>query len=148
MGSKAQKQFVSALNVLLKKQGHGSQARLARALNIDSGYLNNILKGRSPGSQEKKENIAEYFGLQYESMLTLGRQLLSDHDQYPDEETWQSPDNQVALLKDKNMMLIAKWINQQDEPSEYWVLLKMFLRREESEFKEWLKKRSNVKSVK
>lgn len=169
MGNKAQKQFVSALNFLLKKEGHGSQARLARALNIDSGYLNNILKGRTPGSQEKKEYIAEYFGLQYEAMLSLGRQLLSDR--YPDEETWQSPDNQKASpclidiehptnqnfsikeahatyqlstcdKNDKNLILLTEWINLQDEPGEYWILLKMFLRREEPEFKDWLGKRS------
>ena len=168
MGNKAQKHFISALNFLLKREGHGSQARLARALNIDSGYLNNILKERTPGPQEKKENIAEYFGLQYESMLSLGRQLLSD--QYPDEEAWQSPDNQEAppsliTIKnprnatlfveephatyqfstrdknDKNMILLTEWINLQDEPGEYWTLLKMVLRREEPEFKDWLEKR-------
>lgn len=168
MGNKAQKQFISALNFLLKREGHGSQARLARALNIDGGYLNNILKGRTPGSQEKKENIAEYFKLQYESMLSLGRRLLSD--QYPDEEAWQSHDRQEALpfpigaenptnsnfsLKeapttyhfstrnknDKNMILLTEWINLQDEPGEYWTLLKMVLRREEPEFKDWLEKR-------
>jgi len=45
--------------------------------------------------------------------------------------------------KDKNMLLIAEWINQQDDPGEYWTLLKMFLRREEPEFKDWIKKQSS-----
>lgn len=271
MGNEAQKQFIAALNFLLKKEGHGSQARLARALKIDSGYLNNILKGRTPGSQEKKEKIASYFNRHYESMLSLGRWLLSDlpggvfeaisskildlskemrdpnlcfniaiysllqkmdmealkklsakcdisleslndllqgnsflnlsiekneqiasyfnlryesalalgnqllTGKYPEEtlqptnnvEDWFSlippgtspkkPGKDSLCLneqhikyqsstrkkKDKNMLLIAEWINQQDEPDEYWTLLKIILKREEPEFKDWLKKQSS-----
>lgn len=261
MGNEAQKQFVTALNFLLKKKGHGSQARLARTIEIDSGYLNNIIKGRTPGPQEKKEKIASYFNLHYESMLSLGRWLLSG---YPGEafetisskvlelskemrdpnirfniamyfllqktdiealkklsskcdigleslnnllkgnfflnlssekkeqiasyfdlhyesmltlgsrllsghhpgETWQQPapekehgklEKQTIAVheqhptfelsardkdkKDKNMMLIAEWINQQEDPWDYWTLLKMLLKQQEPEFKEWLKKR-------
>jgi len=169
MRNEAQKQFVAALNFLLRREGRGSQAKLARALKIDSGYLNNIVKGRSPGSQEKKEKIAAYFDLHYESMLSLGRWLLSGNQ--PAEEwkptqweEWRNIVNSGKSLKhtrqdhespsiyefsprdkkDKNMRLIAEWINQQEDPGEYWTLLKMFLRREEPDFKEWLKKRAST----
>ena len=173
MVNDTQKQFIAALNFLLKKKGHGAQAKLAKTLGIDRSYLNAIVKGRAPGPQEKKDKIAAYFNLHYESMLSLGRWLLSGR--YPGEtsqppdiaEDWSSlitPERSPEKLekdillrsgehssiyefsardkKDKNMMLIADWINQQEEPGEYWILLKMFLRREEPEFKEWLKKQS------
>ena len=279
MKNEAQKQFVAALNFLLKKEGRGSQARLARAIGIDSGYLNNIVKGRTPGSQEKKEKIASYFNLRYESMLSLGRWILFgfpgeifesissearklserlkdpklcfnfalyflihkrsevidelcakcdinrevfdnllagtlvdfspekkeqiasrfnlDYEkmvalgyqlltaEHPGKLVISNEDDSDLIIdedlladllvdggedlvickyresdlptlkeqhpiyefsprdkKDKNMMLIAEWISQQEDPAEYWTLLKMFLRREEPEFKEWLKKRT------
>ena len=158
MVNDTQKQFVAALNYLLDKEGRGAQAKLARALGIDRSYLNAIVKGRAPGPQEKKDKIAAYFNLHYESMLSLGRWLLSGQ---RSSDNWQPPDFEINSLtttaenekhliyefsprdkKDKNMMLIAEWISQQEDPAEYWTLLKMFLRREEPEFKEWLKKRA------
>jgi len=169
MKNDTQKQFIAALNYLLNKQGRGAQSQLAKALGIDRSYLNAIVKGRSPGPQEKKDKIAAYFDLHYESMLSLGRWLLSGDSPVEDkeisewEENWcnkiksEQSDNgsrkeamQIREAsgiyqfsprdkKDKNMLLIAEWINQQDDPSEYWTLLKMVLRREEPEFKEWLK---------
>lgn len=162
MKNEAQKQFIEALNFLLKKKGHGSQARLARTLKIDPGFLNNILKGRTPGPQEKKERIASYFHLRYESMLSLGRWILSGQ---PGENWQPTPNGQGANFKsesgnfvlgdktveceysardrqDKNMLLIAEWIDLQDEPGEYWVFLKMTMARDVPEFKEWLKKRT------
>jgi transcriptional regulator with XRE-family HTH domain len=163
MKNEAQKQFIEALNFLLKKEGHGSQAKLARTLKIDPGFLNNMLKGRTPGPQAKKERIASYFNLRYESMLSLGRWILSGHSG----ESWQSAQNdQGANFKsefdnfvlcgktvryeysardrqDKNMLLIAEWIDQQNDPDEYWIFLKMAMARDIPEFKEWLKKRSS-----
>lgn len=162
MKNEAQKQFIEALNFLLKKEGRGSQAKLARTVKIDPGFLNNMLKGRTPGPQAKKERIASYFHLHYESMLSLGRWILSGCSG----ESWQSSQNdQNANFKseldtlvfcdetakyeysardrqDKNMLLIAEWIDQQDDPDEYWVFLKMTMARDIPEFKKWLKKRS------
>ena len=176
MVNDTQKQFVTALNYFLNKEGRGSQARLAKTLGIDRSYLNAIVKGRSPGPQEKKDKIAAYFNLHYESMLSLGRWILSGGGNQPG-ETWQPTDSiehypplitpesspekleKDTLLrtaehssiyefssrdkKDKNMRLVAEWINQQDEPEEYWTLVKIILKREEPAFREWLKKQSS-----
>lgn len=78
MDTDAQKQFVTALNYLLEKQGRGAQARLANETKIDRGFLNAIVKGRSPGPQEKKEKIAGYFNFNYEDMLSLGRYIINN----------------------------------------------------------------------
>ncbi|MHB1349779.1 MAG: hypothetical protein C4530_17520 [Desulfobacteraceae bacterium] len=70
------KQFGKALVFLLKKEGWGAQARLAREKDIDRGYLNAIIQGRKTGSEHVRSQIADYFHMPYEEMLALGRRLL------------------------------------------------------------------------
>jgi len=70
-------QFQAALAHLLAQEGRGAQSRLAGQQNIDRGYLNAIVKGRKPGSEEVRAKIASYFDMTYEDMLALGRGLLS-----------------------------------------------------------------------
>jgi len=76
MSKSASNQFHAALSYLLKKEGRGSQTRLSTQQNIDRGYLNAIIKGRKPGSEDVREKIASHFNLAYEEMLVLGRTLL------------------------------------------------------------------------
>jgi hypothetical protein len=67
--------FQIALVFLLEKEGRGAQIRLAREKEIDRGYLNAIIQGRKPGSENVREQIADYFHMPYEEMLALGRRL-------------------------------------------------------------------------
>ncbi|OKY73949.1 MAG: hypothetical protein BM485_15955 [Desulfobulbaceae bacterium DB1] len=60
----------------MTQEGRGAQSRLAGQQNIDRGYLNAIVKGRKPGSEEVRAKIAGHFNMTYESMLALGRGLL------------------------------------------------------------------------
>ena len=74
----AQEQFLAALDFLLKKEGFGSQTKLANAVGMKPNFVNNILKKRSPGPQDKKEKMANYFGMKYEEMLAFGRKLIEE----------------------------------------------------------------------
>ncbi len=69
-------QFQAALTHLLAQEGRGAQSRLAGQQNIDRGYLNAIVKGRKPGSEEVRAKIAAHFNMTYEDMLALGRGIL------------------------------------------------------------------------
>ncbi len=70
-------QFQAALAHLLAQEGRGAQSRLAGQQNIDRGYLNAIVKGRKPGSEEVRAKIAGHFNMTFEDMLALGRGILS-----------------------------------------------------------------------
>ena len=151
MGKTDQK-FRTALNFLLEKEGRKAQSRLSKEQNIDSGYLNSIIKGRKPGSITVREKIAAHFDLEYEDMLYLGRWILSGRDG----NDWKSIDSMVDTepvstktkvflpkkwYEDKNLQLLAEWINLQNEPGDYWTLIKMDLSRKYPEFDAWLKRR-------
>ncbi len=69
-------QFQAALVHLLAREGRGAQSRLAGQQNIDRGYLNAIVKGRKPGSEEVRAKIAAHFDMAYEDLLALGRSIL------------------------------------------------------------------------
>lgn len=60
----------------MAQEGRGAQSRLAGQQNIDRGYLNAIVKGRKPGSEEVRAKIAAHFNMTYEDMLALGRGIL------------------------------------------------------------------------
>ena len=53
---------------------------------IDRGYLNAIVKGRKPGSENIRAKIATYFNMAYEDMLILGRQILEGRGELTSEE--------------------------------------------------------------
>lgn len=76
MAQSVTNQFQAALTHLLTQEGRGAQSRLAGQQKIDRGYLNAIVKGRKPGSEEARAKIACYFNMTYEDMLALGRSLL------------------------------------------------------------------------
>lgn len=77
-------QFQAALSHLLAAEGRGAQSRLAGQQHIDRGYLNGIVKGRKPGSEEVRVKIAAHFGMAYEEMLALGRRLLAGEEEEGD----------------------------------------------------------------
>jgi hypothetical protein len=115
--------------------------------------LNSIIKGRKPGSITVREKIASHFELEYEDMLLLGRWILSGNDG----NNWNSNENVPTKiditqetnrffsnknnLEDKNLKLLMEWINQQNEPGDFWIFIKMELGRKYPEFHAWLKKR-------
>ena len=80
MAQSVSNQFRAALIHLLAKEGRGAQTRLANQQGIDRGYLNAIVKGRKPGSDEIRGRITTHFNLDYEEMLALGRSLLEEQD--------------------------------------------------------------------
>ena len=149
--SKTDVKFRTALDFLLSREGRKAQSRLSKEQNIDSGYLNSIIKGRKPGSIVVREKIAAHFELEYEDMLYLGRWILTGKDG----SAWNLPNTSGASSAgkkpgssdhkgnrmDDNMRLLVEWINLQDEPADYWTLLKMYLSRKYPGFSVWLKKR-------
>lgn len=168
--SKTDKKFRTALDFLLTQEGRTAQARLSKEHGIDPGYLNSIIKGRKPGSIVVKEKIAAHFELEYEDMLLLGHWILSgnpgevwkqtdsifgekflaarsERNDLQDAHVTHEPDKIYLAGKtighDKNMQLIAEWVNQQDEPGDFWILLKMTLAQKYPDFDTWLKKRSS-----
>lgn len=59
----------------------GAQARLARASGVHPPYLNSILKGAKPGTDEVRRRLAEalgYPGRKYEELLDIGRAKLEN----------------------------------------------------------------------
>jgi transcriptional regulator with XRE-family HTH domain len=80
MDQSATNQFRAALTYLLDQEGRGAQARLADLLGIDRGYLSAIIRGRKPGSEAKRSQIAAHFGMVYEDMLVLGRRIINGDD--------------------------------------------------------------------
>ncbi len=151
MGKTDQK-FRTALNFLLEREGRKAQSRLSKEQNIDSGYLNSIIKGRKPGSITVREKIAAHFDLEYEDMLYLGRWILAGKDGNDwkpidsgrNEESLSTKANAFSSKKcyeDKNLRLLAEWIDLQSEPGDFWTLIKMDLSRKYPEFDAWLKRR-------
>lgn len=55
---------------------------MASQQNIDRGYLNAIIKGRKPGAEELRSNIAAHFDMIYEDMLALGRRILNGENEF------------------------------------------------------------------
>jgi phage repressor protein C with HTH and peptisase S24 domain len=68
--------FRSALEQVLNQQGRGAQAKLARSTKISASYLNDILRGRTYGSEETRRQIARALGMEYEEFLNYGRRVL------------------------------------------------------------------------
>lgn len=69
--------FRTALTKMLSDLGHGAQARLADHANISRSVLNDIVKGRTPGSEDVRQKLASIFGYNYEDFLKIGRDILS-----------------------------------------------------------------------
>lgn len=88
MSSSIEEIFRVAVNDQLGDQ-RGGQARLAKASGVHPPYLNAILKGNKPGTDEVRRRIAEalgYPGRKYEEFLDIGRALL-DHGLRPEAES-------------------------------------------------------------
>ena len=96
MDQTATNQFRTALTYLLDQEGRGAQARLADLLGIDRGYLSAIIRGRKPGSEAKRCQIAAHFGMVYEDMLILGRRILNGED----DPTRRGQEGKIPLSKE------------------------------------------------
>ena len=101
MDQSATNQFRAALTYLLDQEGRGAQARLADLLGIDRGYLSAIIRGRKPGSEAKRTQIAAHFGMVYEDMLVLGRRIINgDDDPSRKGQTEDTPPSQESIDTD------------------------------------------------
>ena len=68
--------FMAALKAELEKRGHGFQSELAKRAGVSRSTVNDILKGRSSGSDRNRRAMAEALGYtDYEDFLDIGRQL-------------------------------------------------------------------------
>jgi len=68
--------FMAALKAELAKRGHGFQSELAQRAGVSKSTVNDILKGRSSGSDRNRRAMAEALGYaNYEEFLDIGRQL-------------------------------------------------------------------------
>lgn len=103
--------FREALNSLLKKQGHGSQARLADSVRISRSVLNDIVKGRTGGPEELREKLAQELGFTYEGMISLGRKLTGGDDPKSAKIT---PDNIEIPGKLVRQIPIISWVQAGD----------------------------------
>ncbi|MFH1216531.1 MAG: hypothetical protein V1706_08520 [Pseudomonadota bacterium] len=81
MAQSVSNHFNAALIYLLHQAGRGAQSHLAVQQKIDRGYLNAIVKGRKPGSDEVRAKIADHFHLTYEDMLALGRRIQGNREE-------------------------------------------------------------------
>lgn len=69
--------FRAAFEYLLAKKGYGAQAAITRKTGVQKSYINNILKGRSPGDEERRRVIANALDIKYDDMISLGKSILS-----------------------------------------------------------------------
>lgn len=69
--------FRNNLKQVLEEPGQPSQAELARKIGISPSYLNDLIHGRTNGSEKVRRAIAAALGYSYENFLALGRRLLS-----------------------------------------------------------------------
>ena len=70
--------FSAALKKEITSLGHGGQAKTAQYAGVSRSLLNDILKGRSFGMEEKRRAIAAALGYEdYETFLDIGRSLLN-----------------------------------------------------------------------
>ncbi len=76
MDSKLADSFRAAFEYLLNKKGHGAQSEITKKTGIRKSYINNVLKGRSPGDEERRRLISNALGLRYEDMIFLGENIL------------------------------------------------------------------------
>ncbi|MBU0910592.1 MAG: hypothetical protein KJ717_13580, partial [Proteobacteria bacterium] len=77
--------------------------RLANEQRIDRGYLNAIVKGRKPGSEQVRAKIAAHFHMTYEEMLSLGRNLLRVTSGESIEEKKRTIDDEVIEKSDSKV---------------------------------------------
>lgn len=69
--------FRAAFQHLIEKEGHGGQTKIAAIAGITTVYLNGILRGHKPGSEDARGKISAALGKTYADMLILGEQLLT-----------------------------------------------------------------------
>lgn len=81
------KQFRAALSMWVKREGYGSQNRLAAAVGVSPQYLSEILNEKKDGTEEKRRAIAEASGHTYEEFLNIGREILESGQQQDKNDT-------------------------------------------------------------
>lgn len=73
------KYFSAAVQLLLDKEGHGSQADLARRARVSASYLNDLLSGRKAYWPDNiKERVAGVCGFSVAELLEIGRRYIEE----------------------------------------------------------------------
>lgn len=73
--------FLAAFRKLIEDAGRGTQRDISRRIGKSTTHINDVLKGRKRASQEMQEEISSYFGLNFEEMLGMGRNLLEHEEE-------------------------------------------------------------------
>jgi len=162
-------QFHLGLYCLLDRATPDSRREICSKYNIDTKTLGLFLRGDICllFSSQQVSQISSEFHLSYQDVLSLGDWIIcgnfmstwqseyipiasqsSKGNYHLIEENTTNPHLSFQTRdifetyrnRDKNMMLITEWINLQEDPSEYWIFLKMLFRREDPDFRDWLKK--------
>ena len=79
-GKAIKKKFQEALICLVEKEGWGTKARIARKIKVKNSYITELVKGDRIGSEDKRREIASFFGYSYEAFLEIGDRLFDNED--------------------------------------------------------------------
>jgi transcriptional regulator with XRE-family HTH domain len=97
--------FLAALRKELAVLGHGGQAKTAKYAGVSRSLLNDIVKGRSTGAEEKRRAIAAALGFEdYEAFLDIGRSLMK----VPAVRQTPEPARRAALSSDELIELLRE----------------------------------------
>jgi len=69
--------FQTALAYSLEKMGWGAKSRVAKKIGKSQQLISAMATGVSEGSESTRRDLANYFNLNYEDFLELGRSLLN-----------------------------------------------------------------------
>jgi transcriptional regulator with XRE-family HTH domain len=67
--------FRTAVRKIIGNSKRGYQAEIARAAGISASQLNDILQGRSSGSEETRRSIAAALECSYEDLIRQGKEI-------------------------------------------------------------------------
>lgn len=129
-------QFRAALLWKLSVSGR-KQYDIADSCGVITQYLTHIKNGNKNGSEEVGRDLSREFDLTYEEMLSLDQHIIKTGSA----EGWKQTANINCELpslgsnirieeENRNMKIISEWIDSQDEPSDYWIELKQYLKKE------------------
>jgi transcriptional regulator with XRE-family HTH domain len=78
--------FREAVREILQGKPRGTQADIARRSGIKPSTFNDLLKGRSAGTEETRRAISNALGENYEMLLARGREILGSKQEADPEE--------------------------------------------------------------
>lgn len=75
--------FAAAAAQLIRSNGHGGQASLARELGVSKGYLADLMSGRRHWPDPLKDRLAKHYGLTTAELLLVGEEFVRTGHWFP-----------------------------------------------------------------